>query len=87
MKNLLNHIQTSGELNKYWSAVDKLNDEARKAARKVERERKIGESQDLRKFWRVNWECRKSTDVEGGNVMKKYKISKIEKQIMGGCVR
>ena len=27
MKNLLNHIQTSGELNKYWSAVDKLNDE------------------------------------------------------------
>ena len=40
MKNLLNHIQTSGELNKYWSAVDKLNDEARKAARKVERERK-----------------------------------------------
>ena len=37
---MLKHIQTSGELTKYWSAVDKQNDEARKAARKVERERK-----------------------------------------------
>jgi len=40
MKDLLTHIQTSGELAKYWNAVDKQNDEARKAARRVERERK-----------------------------------------------
>lgn len=40
LKNLLEHIQSSGELNKYWNAVDKQNDEARKAARRVERERK-----------------------------------------------
>ena len=40
MKDLLTHIQTSGELAKYWNAVDKENDEARKAARRVERERK-----------------------------------------------
>jgi len=40
MKDLLSHIQTSGELSKYWNAVDKENDEARKAARRVERERK-----------------------------------------------
>ena len=37
---MLEHIQVSGELNKYWNAVDKQNDEARKAARRVERERK-----------------------------------------------
>ena len=40
LKKLLEHIQVSGELNKYWNAVDKQNDEARKAARRVERERK-----------------------------------------------
>jgi hypothetical protein len=40
LKQLLEHIQSSGELNRYWSAVDKQNDEARKAARRVERERK-----------------------------------------------
>jgi hypothetical protein len=40
LKQLLEHIQTCGELNRYWSAVDKQNDEARKAARRVERERK-----------------------------------------------
>ena len=34
MKDLLNHIQTSGELTKYWGAVDKQNDVARKAARR-----------------------------------------------------
>lgn len=40
LRQLLEHIQSSGELNRYWSAVDKQNDEARKAARRVERERK-----------------------------------------------
>mmetsp|Transcript_17741 Transcript_17741/g.30040 ORF Transcript_17741/g.30040 Transcript_17741/m.30040 type:complete len:216 (-) Transcript_17741:20-667(-) len=37
---MLTHIQNSGELNKYWNTVDKQNDEARRAARRVERERK-----------------------------------------------
>lgn len=37
---LLDHIQTSGELSRYWSTVDKLNEEARRAARKLERRRK-----------------------------------------------
>ena len=37
LKDLLSHIQTSGELTKYWSAVDKQNADARKAAKKVER--------------------------------------------------
>ena len=40
MKNLIQHIQTSGELDKYWTAVDLQNNDARKAARKLERERK-----------------------------------------------
>ena len=40
MKELIEYIQTSGELEKYWSAVDQQNNDARKAARKVEKERK-----------------------------------------------
>ena len=40
MRNVLNYTQTSGELDKYWLAVDKKNEVARKAARRVERERK-----------------------------------------------
>ena len=37
LKELLVHIQTSGELSKYWSAVDKQNFEARKEAKKLDR--------------------------------------------------
>ena len=40
MKELIDYIQTSGELEKYWSAVDQQNNDARKAARRVEKERK-----------------------------------------------
>lgn len=40
MKDLLHHIQSSGELNKYWNAVDKQNNDARKAAKKAYRETK-----------------------------------------------
>ena len=40
MKELLVHIQSSGELSKYWSQVDKQNFEARKAAKKLDRQRR-----------------------------------------------
>ena len=40
MKNLIDYIQTSGELEKYWTEVDQQNNDARKAARKLEKERK-----------------------------------------------
>ena len=40
MKQLLDHIQASGELERYWSVVEKENEEARKAARRLEKERK-----------------------------------------------
>ena len=40
MKQLLDHIQESGELERYWNIVEKENEEARKAARKLEKERK-----------------------------------------------
>lgn len=40
MKNLIEYIQTSGELEKYWTEVDQQNNEARKAARKLEKARK-----------------------------------------------
>ena len=37
MKLLLEHIQSTGELEKYWSIVEKLNEEARKAARRLDK--------------------------------------------------
>lgn len=40
MTELLENIQANGELQNYWQAVEKQNDDARKAARKVEKERK-----------------------------------------------
>lgn len=40
MRELLVHIEHSGELNKYWKAVDKKNDEARRAAKRDERDRR-----------------------------------------------
>ena len=40
LKHLLDEIKANGELDVFWNAVDKENDKARKAARKVERERK-----------------------------------------------
>ena len=40
MKELLDHIQTSGELDRYWKVVEKQNDEARRAARRLEKERR-----------------------------------------------
>ena len=40
MKQLLDHIQESGELERYWNIVEKENEEARKAARKLEKERR-----------------------------------------------
>ena len=40
MRKLLDHIQESGELERYWNIVEKENDEARKAARKLEKERR-----------------------------------------------
>ena len=40
MKQLLDYIQKSGELDKYWSIVEKQNEEARKAARRLEKERR-----------------------------------------------
>ena len=40
MKQLLDHIQSSGELERYWLIVEKENEEARKAARKLEKERR-----------------------------------------------
>ena len=39
IKLLISHIQQSGELDKYWERVNELNNEARKAARKVEKQR------------------------------------------------
>lgn len=40
MKELLDFIESSGELSKYWKTVDQQNDEARKQARRVERARR-----------------------------------------------
>ena len=40
MKQLLDHIQESGELERYWTIVEKENEEARRAARKLEKERR-----------------------------------------------
>ncbi len=40
MKQLLDHIQQSGELERYWKVVEKQNDEARRAARRLEKERR-----------------------------------------------
>ena len=40
MRRLLDHIQESGELERYWNIVEKENEEARKAARKLEKERR-----------------------------------------------
>lgn len=40
MRELLKHIQNTGELEKYWKDVDKKNDIARKIARKEQGERK-----------------------------------------------
>ncbi|CDW89150.1 UNKNOWN [Stylonychia lemnae] len=41
MKSLLDYIQgDSGELEKYWSIVEKQNDDARRAARRLEKERR-----------------------------------------------
>ena len=40
MRKLLDHMQESGELERYWNIVEKENDEARKAARKLEKERR-----------------------------------------------
>ncbi len=40
MRQLLDHIQESGELERYWNIVEKENEEARKAARKLEKERR-----------------------------------------------
>eukprot|EP00347_Sterkiella_histriomuscorum_P016299 403353717 len=41
MKQLLDYIQgDSGELDKYWSIVEKQNDDARRAARRLEKERR-----------------------------------------------
>ena len=41
MKSLLEYIQgESGELDKYWNIVEKQNDDARKAARRLEKERR-----------------------------------------------
>ena len=40
MRRLLDHIQESGELERYWTIVEKENDEARKVARRLEKERR-----------------------------------------------
>ena len=40
MKELITHIQDSGELDKYWLRVDNINHQARKEARKLEKQRK-----------------------------------------------
>mmetsp|Transcript_10518 Transcript_10518/g.7855 ORF Transcript_10518/g.7855 Transcript_10518/m.7855 type:complete len:130 (+) Transcript_10518:91-480(+) len=40
MKNLLDYINDSGELEKYWSIVERKNDDARRAARRLEKDRK-----------------------------------------------
>ena len=40
MRKLLDHIQDSGELERYWTIVEKENEEARKAARRLEKERR-----------------------------------------------
>lgn len=40
MRRLLDHIQNSGELERYWAIVEKENDEARKVARRDEKERR-----------------------------------------------
>ena len=40
MKELITHIQESGELDKYWLKVDNINIQARKEARKLEKQRK-----------------------------------------------
>ena len=40
LKRLLDYINDSGELEKYWSIVEKKNEEARKAARRLEKDRK-----------------------------------------------
>ena len=40
MKSLLDHINENGELEKYWAVVEKKNEEARKAARRLEKDRR-----------------------------------------------
>ena len=40
MNHLIEHITATGELEKFWNAVDKENDIARYEARKLERQRK-----------------------------------------------
>jgi hypothetical protein len=40
MEELLDYIHESGELERYWSVVEKQNEEARKAARRLEKERR-----------------------------------------------
>lgn len=41
MKSLLDYIQgESGELENYWNIVEKQNDDARRAARRLEKERR-----------------------------------------------
>ena len=40
MRKLLDHIQESGELERYWIIVEKENEEARRAARRLEKERR-----------------------------------------------
>ncbi len=40
MRKLLDHIQESGELERYWTIVEKENEEARRAARRLEKERR-----------------------------------------------
>ncbi len=40
MKQLLDYIQESGELERYWNIVEKENEEARKEAKRLEKERK-----------------------------------------------
>ncbi len=40
MKSLLDFIHESGELEKYWAVVEKQNEDARKAARRLQKDRR-----------------------------------------------
>jgi hypothetical protein len=40
MKSLLDYIHESGELEKYWAIVEKKNEDARKAARRLQKDRR-----------------------------------------------
>ena len=40
MTELVKHLRSSGELDKYWNRVEQQNDDARKEARRLEKDRK-----------------------------------------------